>query len=154
MKHKHVAKNRYAAFVSGVDPDDFAPQPYGSRQRRPDRKTLQLCSQVADTLNLVLPGDEGDDVLGELQVISVVPAPDAGQLLVVVAPMLSNGPSEGAVNARLAESARRLREEVAASITRRKAPKLLFQFVNRPLVGECVMCRQISTSAPHPHGEP
>jgi hypothetical protein len=46
------------------------------------RKDLQLCRQVAETLQLVL-GDCGDDVLRDLHVVRVVPAPDASQLLVV-----------------------------------------------------------------------
>jgi len=135
MKRKQTAKNRYAEFASGIDPaDEFDTTHRGMRRRTPDRKTLQLCRQVADTLSLVLSGDEGDEILGELQVISVVPAPDATQLLVVLAPTLANGPSEALLSARLAESACRLRGEVAAAITRRRAPKLLFQVVNRPLV--------------------
>jgi ribosome-binding factor A len=101
--------------------------------RKSDRKTLQLCGQVSDTLNLTLAGDSGDDVLGELQVISVVPAPDASQLLVVLAPTLVGGPDEKQVITALAEASVRLRAGVASAITRRRAPKLLFQFVNCPL---------------------
>jgi len=101
--------------------------------RKSDRKTLQLCGQVSDTLNLTLAGDSGDDVLSELQVISVVPAPDASQLLVVLAPTLVGGPDEKQVITALAEASVRLRAEVASAITRRRAPKLLFQFVNCPL---------------------
>lgn len=56
-----------------------------------DRKTLQLCSQVADTLNYVLSGDCGDELLQNLQVASVVPAPNSSQLLVTVYPV---APSE------------------------------------------------------------
>lgn len=135
MKQKQVPNNRYAEFASAIDRAEDADAAYRSgRRKKSDRKTLQLCSQVADTLSLVLSGDEGDEVLGELQVVSVVPAPDATQLLVVLAPTLANGPSETVINARLAESASRLRGEVAAAITRRRAPKLLFQLVNRPLV--------------------
>jgi ribosome-binding factor A len=99
-----------------------------------DRKTLQLCGQVADTLRMVLAGDSGDDILCELQVISVVPAPDAFQLLVVVVPTLAGGPDEKQVFAKLDEASARLRAEVAAAITRRRAPKLLFQYLNHPLI--------------------
>src|SRR5262249_31993389 len=48
-----------------------------------NRKALQLCGQVADTLSPVLAGECGDDVLRSLQVIAVTPAPDSSQLLVL-----------------------------------------------------------------------
>jgi hypothetical protein len=96
-----------------------------------DRKTLQLCSQVADTLNYVLSGDCHDELLQDLQVMSVVPAPNASQLLVTVYPIVATDatfdPAE--VRRRLLAAVGRLRSEVAASITRRKAPRLLFQVI-------------------------
>ncbi len=96
-----------------------------------NRKTLQLCSQVADTLNYVLSGDCCDELLQNLQVASVVPAPNASQLLVTVYPALAPGATLDAaeVRRRLSDVAGRLRSEVARSITRKKAPKLLFQVV-------------------------
>ncbi len=96
---------------------------------RADRKTLQLCRQVADTLNYVLSGDCDDELLQNLQVMSVVPAPNAGQLLVTVCPAVALGTmfDRAEVRQRLIAIVGHLRSEVAASITRRKAPKLLFQ---------------------------
>ena len=96
-----------------------------------DRKTLQLCSQVADTLNYVLSGDCDDELLQDLQVMSVVPAPNASQLLVTVYPVVATEASfdPAEVRRRLLAAVGRLRSEVAASITRRKAPKLLFQVI-------------------------
>jgi ribosome-binding factor A len=137
MNHKQPAQRDLAASCvevhaeDGNDPKRFFR--VGRRQKKPNRKTLQLCSQVADTLNLALTGESGDDVLSELQVISVVPAPNTCQLLVVLAPTLVGGPDEQLVIAALAEASVRLRAEVANAITRRRAPKLLFQFVNCPL---------------------
>lgn len=97
----------------------------------PSRKTLQLCRQVADTLNYVLSGDCGDELLQNLQVASVVPAPNASQLLVTVYPVAASGAAFDAteVQGRLLSIAGRLRSEVASSITRKKAPNLLFQVV-------------------------
>lgn len=98
-----------------------------------DRKLLQLCRQVADTLNLVLSGECDDDVLRSLHVARVVPAPNASQLLVIVSPAWTGEklqPSE--VLDRLAAHAGHLRNEVAAAITRRRAPRLTFQFVHAP----------------------
>lgn len=102
-------------------------------QRGAGRKTLQLCSQVADTLNHVLSGQR-DDLLRDLQVMSVVPAPDATQLLVSV--YLVSRPDvdfdADEVQKRLLAAASRMRVEVASSITRKKTPKLLFQIVQLP----------------------
>jgi ribosome-binding factor A len=90
---------------------------------------LQLCGQVKDTLNQVLTGECDDDVLRSLYVLSVTPAPDAVQLMVVVRPLLPGEklrPAE--VLARLTAHSGQLRNAVANAITRRKAPQLLFQF--------------------------
>jgi ribosome-binding factor A len=90
------------------------------------RKDLQLCRQVAERLQLTL-GDCGDDLLRDLHVVQVVPAPDATQLLVIVGP----GPGESGADphevvARLKARAGALRAEVARAITRKRAPALLF----------------------------
>ena len=115
----------------GADPRTFF---RNDRQRdKSNRKTVQLCSQVAETLRLVLSGDQGDDVLSELEVVSVTPAPDAAQLLVVVAPRFAPGPDMATVYERLAGESGRLRAEVSTAITRRRAPKLVFQYVPMPI---------------------
>jgi len=94
---------------------------------RPDRKTLQLCSQVADALNYVLSGELDDDVLRNYYVERVEPAPSASRLLVSVSPLDrdDNTPMERVLK-RLHEAAPTLRREVAASINRRKTPELSF----------------------------
>jgi ribosome-binding factor A len=93
-----------------------------------NRKALQLCSQVADTLNYVLSGECDDDLLRNLHVVNVVPAPNASQLLVTVAPVvpLEKEFDAADVNQRLSAAAGRLRSEVASAITRKKTPRLLF----------------------------
>jgi ribosome-binding factor A len=107
-----------------------------ARSCRGHRKALQLCRQVADTLGLVLSGECDDDVLRSLQVVTVAPAPDASQLLVIVAPALAEERLEPAeVLTRLAACSGRLRSEVAAAITRKRAPRLAFQFVSGPPTG-------------------
>jgi ribosome-binding factor A len=85
-----------------------------SRDAKRDRKLRQLCRAVARTLGFVLPPD--------VAVIDVLPAPDAGRLLVIV----SGDPSTagGAV----AQSAGRIRCEVAAALRRRRAPEIVFRF--------------------------
>jgi ribosome-binding factor A len=111
----------------GVDPTEFF-----RPTRKPNsnhRKAQQLCHQVADTLSLVLSGEFGDE-LRDLRVVAVTPAPDATQLLVLVAPAVAGSNVDpDAVIVKLAAVAGRLRSEVAMAIARRRAPKLLFQFV-------------------------
>jgi ribosome-binding factor A len=111
----------------GTDPREFARK---GRPRKGDRKVRQLCRQVAETLNLVLSGECGDELLQSLQVLTVDPAPDASQLVVTVH---ADNPGEvfdpGEISARLAKIMGKLRCEVAAAITRKRAPKLLFRIL-------------------------
>jgi ribosome-binding factor A len=120
----------------GVDPRKFFRQ--GKPSPRAGRKTLQLCSQVRDTLNYLLGGDSSDDLLALFQVAEVRPAPDASQLLVVVFPavQLAEPINPREVLNRLAAASGRLRAGVAAAITRKRAPKLLFQVAALPAAGE------------------
>jgi ribosome-binding factor A len=94
------------------------------------RKALQLCRQVEEVLNQVLSGECGDAVLQELHVVSVSPAPSTSQVVVRIAPVFSDSrlsPAEAL--ARLERAAGMLRSAVAAAITRRRAPRLMFQYV-------------------------
>ncbi len=133
MNRKRVSRKQLESLCGEVHPDDgidpadfFRP---ARKQNSSQRKAWQLCHQVADTLNLVL-SSEVDDVLRDVHVVAVTPAPDASQLLVLVAPAVP-GQSVNATDvlARLDAAAGRLRSEVAAAITRRRAPKLVFQFI-------------------------
>ena len=94
---------------------------------RVDRKTLQLCGQVAETLNLVL-AEEPDDVLRGLYVAGVEPAPDDSRLLVTVESLPADRPDPARALARLELASAHLREEVARAITRRRVPSLAFRF--------------------------
>lgn len=112
----------------GGDPREFFRE--GKYPRKPNRKALQLCGQVSDLLSQILSGECGDEVLRSLQVVSVAPAPDASQLLVLVTQV----PSESQLPAsevllRLDRASGMLRSLVAAGVTRRRAPKLLFRVV-------------------------
>lgn len=109
----------------------FAP---GARRPTPknDRKTMQLCSQVQRTVEQVILGDLDDDVLRNLCVLAVEPAPDESRLLVTVGPFASNVEIDPLqVMQHLGAASAHIRTEVAAAITRRKAPTLVYQ-VARP----------------------
>src|SRR5436190_2227200 len=65
----------------GADPRTFFRKP---SRRGLNRKALQLCGQVAQTLSAVLAWESGDDLLSDLTVESVEPAPDSTRVLVSV----------------------------------------------------------------------
>jgi hypothetical protein len=142
MRRKKPSRKFLRALCGAVDPDDGIDpreRARGGPPRRMDRKARQLCAQAAETLGDVLAGQSGDDVLRGLYVVSVVPAPNVGRLLVTVAPL--PGTSEGVDSARVIEhlehASARLRCAVAAAITRRRAPVLAYRFAlpDRPAGG-------------------
>lgn len=93
------------------------------------RKSLQLCAQVADVLRHAL-GDI-DESLAGLSIVRVSPAPDASQLLVVLAPMLPGEQVDAPETLeRLTRHTGRLRAEVARGINRRRVPRLLFHVLS------------------------
>ena len=95
-----------------------------------NHKTRQLCDQVAQTLELVLTGDFGDERLHGLQVVSVHPAPDAAQLSVTVRTDYPCDNVEAAkILDRLATISGRLRCAVAAAISRKRTPKMRFRVI-------------------------
>ena len=68
-------------------------------------------------------------MLHELIVLSVVPAPNAARLLVTVALPSSAGVRADEVMRRLLNVSGHLRSELAAAVSRRKAPELTFRVV-------------------------
>ena len=89
-----------------------------------NRKALQLCGQVAETLAVAL-ASSADEVLRDLLVESVVPAPSSMRLLVTLAPPPDATLAD--VTDHLHRAAGWLRSEVARAITRRKTPELMFR---------------------------
>ena len=94
--------------------------------RRDRQKAAQLCAQVSEALSLAMAAIE-DDVILDLYILEVTPAPDAGRLRVQVA---GAGDPEEAL-ARLERWSGQLRAEVASSIHRKKTPQLLFEVIPR-----------------------
>ena len=132
MSLKKPSRKQMRSLCAEVHPDDGSdPREWSRKGRpgeRPRRKTLQLCSQVAEVLSDVLAGDCGDEMLQSLQVMAVDPAPDASRLLVTVSvPPALGSMDPGRVLEHLAHASGRLRCEVAASITRRRTPVLGFR---------------------------
>jgi ribosome-binding factor A len=90
-----------------------------------NRKALQLCKQVAETLNLTLAGC-ADSLLNDLLVVDVRPAPDSTRLLVLVQSATQTKYSQPDVLQHLERARGLLRQEVARQIHRRKTPDLVF----------------------------
>jgi ribosome-binding factor A len=101
-----------------------------------DRKAAQLCRQVAVTLDEVL-AECGDAVLRDLHVVDVEPFPDASRLLVTVSAMggTPGGPGPEVVLERLQHASGHLRCEVAAAVTRKRAPLLVYH-LRDPAIGD------------------
>jgi ribosome-binding factor A len=129
--------DRLSQYRAAADADDGAdPREFFRKEgfaERTGRKSHQLCAQVADTLSQIFGGECGDEVLQSLTLLDVCPAPDAAQLLVRVGPLTPEVRlMEAEVAAALGRAAGWLRTEVAAAITRKRAPRLVFRLVPAP----------------------
>lgn len=135
MKFRNPSQKQLLLSCADVGPEDGSnPREFARKSsgRVPNRKALQLCGQVARTLGGILSGECGDEVLRNVFVESVRPAPDSSRLLVTVSPAGFAPPVEpAAVLERLYRAAGMLRREVAAAIHRRRTPELMFRVVTR-----------------------
>ena len=136
MSPRRIARKDLFAGCAEPGPGDGLDPRLESREEPPkvaNRKALLLCGEAERTLSAVLAGECGDDVLRNLLVASVKPAPTSARLLVTVylaAPM--EGVDAGQVLARLERARGLLRSEVAAALHRRRAPDLMFRVVDAP----------------------
>jgi ribosome-binding factor A len=109
----------------GIDPRKDKP----ITSKVPNRKALQLCSQVEHTLSLVL-AECGTECLRDLLVATVEPAPDSSRLLVTLSPAPSAESADfNLVLAALERAQSLLRREVASAIHRKKVPQLTFRMI-------------------------
>lgn len=113
----------------GVDPRRSS----GFQQHRDasrDRKTLQLCQQVAHAVEFVLVAQIHDDDLSGLHVMSVIPAAHRGKLLVTLTPgPIATNVSAAEIMAKVKDLSGKIRAEVCDSITRKITPELVFAYV-------------------------
>ena len=98
---------------------------HGRGGARRHHKDLQLCRQVFDALSYAL-AELDDPLIDELRLASVVPAPSSARLLVTLIPSRDDIDSDAAL-ASLRVASDELREEVAAEVTRKRAPELVFR---------------------------
>lgn len=128
-RHSHRFPIRHTPHL-GED-DGLDPRQFFDRRTAPtaDRKTLQLCRQVARALHQVL-AESPNDLLRDLVVESVVPAPNARRLMIAVSTTATlTGPSQ--LLAQLNAASPWLRAEMAAAICRKRAPELAFTVLAR-----------------------
>ena len=116
------AESDASDFFFGSSDDD------AKGRRRRSHKTAQLCRQVFRAVSLAL-SECTDDLLRDLIVHDVRPAPDASRMLVYVefsVAAAQAGAHVADAMERLASANGFLRREVAAAITRKRAPELMF----------------------------
>jgi ribosome-binding factor A len=128
------SRKRLRSLCAEVHPDDGSdPRVFFSKDgssAKPRHKARQLCRQVAEVLDSLLAGHSGDDLLQELAVVAVEPAPDASRLLVTVSLRPSAIPPDlAAILTNLDRASGWLRSEVASAITRKRAPLLVYRIV-------------------------
>ena len=125
MRHwKHRRGGNAPPFIDPAFADALAGESREKRQYKANYKALQLCRQVQRILTLELAGFGGDEVLADLYIADVMPAPGSSQLLVQVS-VPPNVPIVDVLE-RLDRAAPKLRAAVAAAITRKRAPELSF----------------------------
>lgn len=106
----------------GIDPRLF----FRPERTKDNHKAWQLCKQVERALRLALAACH-DDVVRDLLIHSVVPAPDTSRLLVTVGPGPQAQPiGLGEIQQRLDRVRPFLRHQAAAAVCRKKAPDLAF----------------------------
>lgn len=101
---------------------------YQAMQRQVARKVRQLCRQVQEAVGAAL-GSLDDELLNAAWVAGVEPEPDASRLVVFIE--IGVDVSSDSLFARLERVAGWLRSEVAAAITRKRTPALVFRVLVR-----------------------
>jgi len=99
-----------------------------------NRKLRQLCKQVAKVIELELAALPCAELFSGTTVLAVTPAPNASRLHVMVA--VPNRAMHAEMELALPRYAGRLRAAVATTITRRRAPELVFVVVGERSSGD------------------
>ena len=133
MRFKRISRKELLSSCAALGPEDGSdPRDFFKKEagKVSNRKALQLCGQIAKTLRLVL-WECGDDVLRELAVEAVQPAPTSVRLLVSLS--TPDGLDQALARQRIEKAAGLLRSAVATAINRRKTPELIFRVVRREI---------------------
>jgi len=120
-------QRRSAQRLPALTEDNYAYE-YQAMQRQVERKVRQLCRQVQEAVSTAL-GSLDDDLLNSTWVAGVEPEPDASRLVVFIE--VGDEVSSESLFARLDRVGGWLRSEVAAAITRKRTPSLVFRVLLR-----------------------
>lgn len=116
----------------GMDPRDVYSRNSEDSKSGGNRKTAQLCKQVARAIESALAAC-ADARLQGVEVVRVETAPNAGRLRIVVRDSACVGRSDrSALDATLSAATGHLRSEIALAITRKRVPEITFQIVEVP----------------------
>jgi len=124
MSRRHRSRSAGAPPAARLYEDDgMAPSSKSVRvsHRVVDRRTRQLCGQVLRALASLLMGECHDDVLRDVVVDGVTPAPDASRLRVIL-----RAADPATVTQHLDRVRAFLRREVANAVQRKRAPELVY----------------------------
>ena len=128
MSARHRGRKRRTASES-LCPQDQTGSLYPTTSHRLDdilpheRKSRQLCEQVAESLSLALATCDDPELL-DCHVLEVEPWPGPGRLRVTVA--LDREVDPESLLAALSRAAPHLRREIAGDIHRKRVPTLVF----------------------------
>lgn len=133
MKHRKNKPVHDPRLSCSIQPDDGIDPKYDVRgdhsNRRLDRKAAQLCEQVRRSLEFIIP-DSLQDTKYDVLVVGVQPAPNTGNLLVLLTGLdISQDDLE--LHQAIVQRAGYIRTYVAESIRRRKAPTLTFRVIRQ-----------------------
>ncbi|MEM6796385.1 MAG: ribosome-binding factor A [Acidobacteriota bacterium] len=131
MSTREKVLRTLATLCDEPGPGDGQDPRYDRRQERSahgERKTWQLCKQVATAVQLAL-GSSADERLRELWVVEVLPAPNASNLLLLVQASSALDAEEEEMVTALKGAQGYLRSAAAEAIHRKKAPHLTLRFL-------------------------
>jgi ribosome-binding factor A len=115
--------------MSSIRDSDRDDDPYRrraqDRRRWADHKTLRLCRQVLEALQIGLAGECGDAVLQQVFIASVDPGADPSKLEVTVELPADIRPADAFAHLERAKGL--LRSLAAQAISRKKVPDLVFR---------------------------
>jgi hypothetical protein len=124
---KHRADALRALCARVEEEDGTSPRREHGPRAGSVRKDRQFSKQVQRALNSAVMAESGSAVLRELVFVSADPAPDATRLRIgVAAPMLVQRIGPTAVLDELRRATGFLRTQVAAVISRKRVPELMF----------------------------